>query len=218
MTEKLDTRISLIGMSGSGKSHWTQKFSEHGFTPLYCDDLIENRFHLESELPAGNRPSVGEWMGFPFEPAYQAREAWYLECEKKILEEILDLIRNGWRRLNKKLIIDTTGSVIYTGENLLENLRLLTTVIHLEVPDEVQQQMLAAYLKNRRPVLWRDFFQKRPDESHDDAIARCYPVLMRYRERLYRRYAHLTIPYRDYSRSDFQVADMLKMVSSLRLR
>jgi shikimate kinase len=218
MRKEFNTRISLIGMSGAGKSHWTQKFSEQGFTPFYCDDLIEKKIAHELELPGGGAASVGEWMGFPFQKTYQERETRYLECEKSILSEIFDLIRNGRNGMRKKLVIDTTGSVIYTGDQLLKTLRLLTTVVHLEVPDEIQEQMLSAYLNNRRPVLWREFFQKRADESTDEAIARCYPHLMRCRERLYRQHAHVTIHYEDYSRSDFEAADMLEIVSSQRFR
>ena len=74
--------------------------------------------------------------------------------------------------------------------------------------------MLAAYLKNRRPVLWKEHFTKAPDEADHDAIARCYPVLMATRERLYRSCAHVTINYNDHSNHRFSVGKFLEIVSA----
>ncbi len=34
-------KLSLIGMSGAGKSHWTQKLSAAGFRAISIDDRIE---------------------------------------------------------------------------------------------------------------------------------------------------------------------------------
>jgi len=58
-------RLSLVGMSGSGKSFWSGKLARSGFTRIGCDDLIAAR--LVSEL-GGTHDSVsrvGRWMGLP---------------------------------------------------------------------------------------------------------------------------------------------------------
>ena len=56
-------RLSLIGMSGSGKSHWSKKLTAYGFKAFHCDDLIEELL-TEDLLGADGIPlSVGEWMG-----------------------------------------------------------------------------------------------------------------------------------------------------------
>jgi len=206
--------LSLIGMSGSGKSYWTKKLSEHGFHTFHCDDLIESKLSDELMETDGAMRSVGEWMGFPFDAGYRERESKYLSFEKKILGEVFDFLKRSKAHSNGKFVIDTTGSVIYTGDPILDKLCRHTTVVHLETPQEIQEKMLAAYLNNHRPVLWKEHFAKAPDEADDDAIARCYPVLMATRERLYRSCASVTIKYNDHSNHRFSVGKFLKIVSA----
>jgi shikimate kinase len=207
-------RLSLIGMSGSGKSYWTKKLSEHGFHAFHCDDLIEHRLSGELMEIDGAMRSVGEWMGFPFDAGYRERESKYLSFEKKVLVEVFDSFKRRKTSSNGNFIIDTTGSVIYTGEQILDRLSRLTTVVHLETPEKIQEKMLGAYLNNRRPVLWKEHFAKNPGENDPDAIARCYPVLMATRERLYRSCARVTIKYNDHSNHRFSVGKFLKLVSA----
>jgi len=206
-------RLSLIGMSGSGKSYWTKKFAREGFQTFHCDDLIQGKLCDQLIRTDGTMLSVGEWMGFPFDTGYRRREMRYLTFEKKVLVEVFDLFENMDSQLGGNVIIDTTGSVIYTGEGMLGKLRRLTTVVHLETPPRIQDKMLTEYLKNRRPVLWRNYFTKTPDETDDTAIARCYPMLMASRERLYRRHAHVTIRYHDHSYHRFSVDKFLHIVA-----
>lgn len=204
-------RLSLIGMSGSGKSYWTQKLSKHGFRTFHCDALIKRKLSGDLMPTGGALRSVGQWLGFPYETGYRRREARYLTLEKRILAELFDFFENSDARSDGNVVIDTTGSVIYTGDDLLAKLRRFTTVVHLETPQDIQDKMLAAYLKNRRPVLWRDYFNQRPDETADQAIARCYPGLISSREDLYRRHAHVTIAYHDHGNHRFSAGKFLKI-------
>ena len=71
-------RLSLIGMSGSGKSYWTKKFAKHGFGTFHCDDLIKGKLSDQLIQTDGTMLSVGEWMGFPFDTGYRRREMRYL--------------------------------------------------------------------------------------------------------------------------------------------
>ena len=43
MQEKESRIITLIGMSGSGKSYWSKKFKKAGFTIYSIDDLISEK-------------------------------------------------------------------------------------------------------------------------------------------------------------------------------
>jgi shikimate kinase len=204
--------ISLIGMSGSGKSKWSKKLSELGFIRMCCDDLIAKKLVSELTGSDGTIMELGEWMGFPYEPKYKDRESKYLECEIEVLSEIIDSVQKNIH-INKNIVIDTTGSAIYAGEELLRRLRRWTTVIHLSTPPEIQELMLKAYLTNRRPVLWRDFFKKLPDEKNEDALERCYPKLLFHRERLYERYKDMTVDYYTLNQPDLRVDDFLNIVN-----
>jgi len=208
-------RISLIGMSGSGKSTWSGRLVENGFKVFHCDDLIAEKLSNELKKPDGTDMEVGEWMGFPHEPTYIEREEKYLYFEKKVLAEILNEIETVGESANGRIVIDTTGSVIYTGEAILKTLGRMTRVVHLAIPPEVQELMLNAYLSNMRPVLWRSYFNVKSDESHEAALARCYPMLLSGREELYARHADVTLDYYKHSSDDFNEIDFLNMVMDL---
>ena len=199
-------------MSGSGKSKWSIKLSKLGFKRFCCDDLITEKLASELTRTDGTTIELGEWMGFPDEPQYKERESIYLACEIEVLSEIIESIEKK-NHIEKNIVIDTTGSAIYAGEEILRRLRRCTTVIHLSTPPEVQELMLKSYLTNKRPVLWRDFFKKLPDEKNEDALARCYPKLLFHRERLYEQFKDATIDYYTLNQHDFRVEDFLKFVN-----
>ncbi|MDY6989872.1 MAG: hypothetical protein SWQ30_17660 [Thermodesulfobacteriota bacterium] len=206
------TRLALIGMSGSGKSIWSMKLSEHGFRRFCCDDMIAHKLVSELTRPDATVMGLGEWMGFPYEPSYRARESRYLACEIEVLNEILEHIERLHHGGKEKIVVDTTGSAIYAGEDLLARLGQCSTVVHLSTPPEVQELALKTYLANRRPVLWRDLFSKEPGESNRAALARCYPRLLAAREQLYKHYADVTIDYYTLNEQGFGVRAFLDKV------
>lgn len=208
-------RISLIGMSGSGKSHWSLRLVAEGFHRFCCDDMIAERLSDELRRPDGTVMDMGEWMGFPYDGGYGQRELKYLECEIQVLNGVLKWMSRHGREPDEKVVIDTTGSVIHAGEAILSALRRETTVVHLETPPEVRRLMLENYIRRPRPVLWRDLFQKGPNESDESALARCYPQLLGHRERLYEQFAHLTVPYSVHREGGQGVGEFLRLVCTV---
>lgn len=199
--------LSLIGMSGSGKSHWSTELAELGFLRFCCDELIADKLAPELIRSDGTALDLGEWMGFPYEPRYKEREDKYLACEIEVIDEILGYLSGNNPR--EKVVVDTTGSVIYTGKNMLERLKSNSTVVHLTTPPEVKERMLRVYLDQPRPVLWRDVFSKKRGETNEEALARCYPRLLFSRQRLYEQCADVTIDYYVRNRKGFGVKDFL---------
>jgi len=188
-------RVALIGMSGAGKSFWAKCLAESGHPTFCCDDGIERRLH--SRLAAGGQTGingVADWMGWPDSSTYQQREAEYLGQEIAILDEILTHLERDPAR---ELILDTTGSIIYTGTNLLWRLRRQMTIVYLAASDAEQHLLIERYLTDPKPVLWRGAFQPRAGESARQTVARCYPILMAARRRSYEALAHYTIPVAD---------------------
>ena len=205
-------RLSFIGMSGSGKSYWSARLAQQGYRHFCCDALIAAKLAPELIRPDESRMTMGEWMGLPYQPQYAEREAQYLACEMAVLEEILTCIEREVGGCEWDVIVDTTGSVIYTGRELLNKLRRYTTVVHMATPPEIQERMLALYLANMRPVLWQGMFEKRPGETNEAALARCYPNLLSSRERLYERLADVTVGYDERNREGFGVDDLLRVI------
>ena len=203
-------KLSLIGMSGSGKSHWSAKLVECGFRRFCCDDLIEKKLRPHLLQLDGTMIDVGQWMGFPYEPHYEERAATYLDYEVEILTEIIEQIKD----LDKDVVVDTTGSFIYTGEAIINRLRQHTIMVHLMTPPEVRDEMLDRYLDNQRPVVWNSIFHQEPGESNQTAVARCYPALLASRERLYTQYADVEIDFYSRHRDDFTIDDFLRQVQT----
>jgi shikimate kinase len=199
-------------MSGSGKSYWSAKLAQRGHRHFCCDALIAIKLAPELIRPDESRMTMGEWMGFPYQPRYAEREARYLACEMAVLAEILTCIEREVGGCEENVVVDTTGSVIYTGDALLDGLRQQTTVVHMATPPEVQERMLELYLANMRPVLWQGTFEKRPGKTNEAALARCYPKLLSSRERLYERLADVTVGYDERNRDGFGVGDLLQVV------
>ena len=185
-------KLSLIGMSGAGKSYWAQKLAAAGFRVTSVDDRIEKK--LEPELAAGGHSGIGgvaSWMGWPDDPAYPERAKKYLDCEIASMNEALDEIQASGE---EGTILDTTGSVVYTGEEICRRMQILTTVVYLEASREEEQILIARYLSDPKPVLWGDRFERRNGESARQAVARCYPQLIAQRKKSYERYAHRIVP------------------------
>jgi shikimate kinase len=184
-------KLSFIGMSGAGKSHWAGKLAAAGFRAISVDDRIEQK--LAPELTAGAYSGIGgvaAWMGWPDQPTYRERERKYLAREVESMNEALDEIEAPG---GEGVVLDTTGSVVYTGEEICRRMKSLTTVVYLEAPAAEEEIVIARYISDPKPVLWGDHFVQRTGESAHDTVARCYPRLIAHRKRLYEKYAHLVI-------------------------
>jgi hypothetical protein len=184
-------RIALIGMSGAGKSFWTKRLAAENIPTFSCDDQIEARLsHALQEGGYRGINGVAAWMGWPDSATYAERESQYLSEEIASLDEVLTSLEKDPQR---ELVLDTTGSVIYTGNNVLFRLRKMMTVVYLAASDEEQQLLIQRYLKDPKPVLWRGAFQPRSGESAHDTVTRCYPALIAARRQGYQALAHCTI-------------------------
>jgi shikimate kinase len=205
-------RIALIGMSGAGKTFWTKKLAESGIPAISCDDQIEAR--LAPRLAAGGYAGingVAAWMGWPDSPMYAEREAEYLAEEIHTLDEVLQQLE---KQSEKSLVLDTTGSVIYTGNNLLMRLRRRMTIVYLAASAAEQQLLIERYLHDPKPVLWRGAFQPKPKESPRETVARCYPVLIAARRQSYEALAHCTLQVAALRDASPNAEAFLKMIQS----
>src|SRR5258708_4675141 len=98
-------KISLIGMSGSGKTYWSKKLEKKGFKRYCCDDLIEKRLHDELKRLgyAGGITEIAQWMGQPFQENYTQASKKYITFEDEVMREIINDIEE---RFNEDIVID----------------------------------------------------------------------------------------------------------------
>jgi shikimate kinase len=203
-------RLALIGMSGAGKTFWTKKLAEAEYPAVSCDDRIEQK--LRARLAAGGYAGingVAAWMGWPDSATYPERESEYLAEEIHALDEILTELE---KQPKKPLVLDTTGSVIYAGNNLLMRLRRQMTIVHLAASPKEQQLLIERYLNDPKPVLWRGAFQPKAGEKPRETVARCYPALIAARRQSYEALAHCTLEVAALRDSSLDAAAFLKMI------
>jgi hypothetical protein len=148
-------------------------------------------------------------MGWPDKPGYGPRESDYLAEEIHTLDEVLTELE---KHREKSLVLDTTGSVIYTGNNLLMRLRRQMTIVYLAASPQEQQLLIERYLNDPKPVLWRGAFQAKPGESPGETVARCYPALIAARRQSYEALAHCTLPVAALRAGSLDAAAFLKMI------
>ncbi len=209
-------KISLIGMSNSGKTHWSTKLLQElekiGFVRFCCDDLIEQKLDRElKSLGYSGINDVARWMGQPYEKKYKTNSRKYLRLEKEAMEEILNFLEEQTKV--KNVVIDTTGSVIYLESELIDRLKKITKIVYLDTPDSVQKQMYKNYIKNPKPVIWGNSFKKLNGESNFEALSRCYPELLKFRTKKYKKFADVAIDYYMVRRPNFSVKEFLNSIS-----
>lgn len=85
--------VTLIGMSGAGKSAWAAKFAAHGFMLADCDALLASKLQSMVGPIGGSLEQGGQWMVLPHEADFQRREALYLACETAILSDVIEQAR-----------------------------------------------------------------------------------------------------------------------------
>jgi shikimate kinase len=203
-------RLALVGMSGAGKTFWTKKLAEFGVPALSCDDRIEQR--LTPRLAAWGYAGingVAAWMGWPDSATYAQREFEYLTEEIYTLDEVLTELE---KQPKKSLALDTTGSVIYTGNNLLMRLRRQMKIVYLAASAQEQQLLIERYLSDPKPVLWGGAFQPKPNETPRETVARCYPSLIAARRQSYEALAHCTLQVTSLRDGSMDGAAFLEMI------
>src|SRR5271163_2215096 len=137
------THLAFVGMSGTGKTFWSRRLADAGHNIVSCDDLIGRR--LAEHLPNGERAGINDlaaWMGWPDSDSYAQREAQYLAEEIDALDEVLTEVE---RTPENSLILDTTGSVIYTGNNLLLRMRRHMTIVYFAASHAEEQLLIERY-------------------------------------------------------------------------
>ncbi|HEY0736739.1 MAG TPA: shikimate kinase [Herpetosiphonaceae bacterium] len=207
--------LTLMGMSGVGKTVCAAKLAAHGFQVIDCDALIAARLQAIADGSGSSLEELGRWMGFPYEADFRRREALYLACEQDVLRDVLAQAMAS-TATETSCVIDTGGSIIYADPALLHSLRQHSTVVYLRVPDTLHPQLLSSYLDCPRPLIWNGLFSQTPDEQLQDAFRRCYTQLICHRERLYEQYSHLALEYGDYRQPTFSAEHLLRAAEQVR--
>ncbi len=207
-----DLTITLIAMSNTGKTFWSKKLEKIGFENFCCDDLIEEK--LEPELKKQGFKGIADvakWLGYPYQDHFKKNEQTYLNFEIQTMKTIINHLEK--RDGNSSTVIDTTGSVIYSGTDVLNNLNQSSFIVYIKTPEKMIEEMIENYFKMPKPVLWMDNFEQKTSETEEEALKACYPNLLRSRDKLYTKSCNQVVPYESF-REDMSAEEFLETIIS----
>ncbi len=174
-------RLAFIGMSNIGKSYTAKRLAKQfNFSLVEIDQLIWET------LGYSDMGAFANWQGQPYSEGYAERETRSIELET---EATLRALNTG----KGNVIVDTPGSVIYTGAETLRELRETHLIIYISASDARVEGLKADYFKNPKPLIWQKYFHQRVGQSSEEAILESYPALLEARSKQYEALADQTL-------------------------
>ena len=189
--------IVLIGMSGVGKSYHSRKLAKAGYKVFSIDDMIAKA------LGEGDVHDVASFLGQPFEEKYKEGSKKYLELEEKFTQEAILYAKN---HKDAKIVIDTTGSVIYISSKVLDELQNIPNVVFLESDETLIKKMIKQYLLDPKPVIWGDMARDFTKENYREKLTHLYPELLKTRKEKYIALSKKRIPFKEHKTKGYMVS------------
>ena len=91
-------------------------------------------------------------------------------------------------------MIDTTGSVIYTDEDVLKYQRQNYYIVYIEAMEDHLERLKVQYFKHPKPLVWAGHYEKLEGKTETESILECYPRLLASRGKAYMRQADTILP------------------------
>lgn len=181
--------IVLLGMSGVGKSFHSGKLKREGYKVFHIDDQIA--------LSLGEKDvhDIASWLGQPYDEKYKGNSETYLSLEDRFTREALVYAEN---HPDERIVIDTTGSLVYLGDETLEMLSKVEVSILLDSSEDVVERMIGTYLREPKPVIWGEMAALFSKEGYLEEVKTFYPELLRKRRSLYLFHAKKVVPFSEH--------------------
>ncbi|MBD3244701.1 MAG: hypothetical protein GF335_01780 [Candidatus Moranbacteria bacterium] len=181
--------LLFLGMSGAGKSYWSQKIAgQFGYKHFDIDDMLGRQkelYDIVKDYPGKDLTrKLGNYLGMPWTKHFQQRQKIYLELEKKLMAQDYP----------KGSILDLSGSSVYHPKELKKLLKN-SLAIYLEVSEQFREKLFQVFLSDPKPIMWKEIFQKKPGQTNQKALQICYPRLLEYRAKQYKKKADVTLPF-----------------------
>jgi len=191
-------KVAFIGMSNIGKSYTAMRLAtRYDFSLIEVDKIIwENLGHDSMD-------AFAEWQGHPYTEGYAERERHSISLESSATQKALKTdARNP--------IIDTTGSVIYTDQDVLKTLRKDYYVVYIEAMDDHIERLKVQYFKQPKPLVWAGHYKKLDGKTETQSILECYPKLLASRGNAYAKLADVTLASTTILNPDVSVEDIFE--------
>ncbi|PHS40005.1 MAG: hypothetical protein COA91_05095 [Robiginitomaculum sp.] len=178
---KGDLRIALIGMSNIGKSHTARRIAE-----AYGFDHYDVDAHIQAKMGNPSMQAMAKWMGQPYDQGYRERAATYLEMETEIT------LNAQGQRGNQ--VLDTTGSVIHGGANVIKIIKNNYLIIYIQANSDDIDVLTNRYLEYPKPTIWAQNYRPVSGLDPQQAALSRYPDMLASRALLYEEMADISLP------------------------
>lgn len=191
-------KVAFIGMSNIGKSYTAMRLAtKYDFTLIEVDKIIwENLGHDSMD-------AFAEWQGHPYTQGYNEREKHSISLET-------DATRKALKTTKRNPIIDTTGSVIYTNEEVLKTLNDDYYAVYIEAMEDHIERLKVQYFKQPKPLVWAGHYKKLDGKTETESILECYPKLLASRGKSYAKHADVTLPSTMILNLDMSIEDIFE--------
>ncbi len=189
-------RIALIGMSNIGKSYTAMRLATH-----YDMSLIEVDKLIWEDLGQSSMDDFAAWQGHPYSKGYNEREAQSIALETKATTKAL-------RTQSHNPLLDTTGSVIYTSQAVLDRLKTQYYTIHIRASENAVNRLKIQYFKQPKPLIWAGYYKDIDGKTPSESILDCYPKLLAARAKAYSAIADHTLESSFILNPDIGIADI----------
>lgn len=176
--------ITLIGMSGAGKSYLANKMAGWGWVNYSCDDLIGTKYlkeALENRTAAAAAASVADplkllsaFVGKIGNPAkgglvreeFRRRQKLYYNAECQALKDTISAL-NVAQTQGRNFVNDSAGSLCEIEDAaLLEEIGKETLFVYLKIGQNDHEKLLNRAISNPKPLYFPAPFFKERLESY----------------------------------------------------
>jgi hypothetical protein len=126
------------------------------------------------------------WQGQPYSEGYAEREAKSIALESEATAKAMSAPAQN-------AILDTTGSVIYTSDEVQEKLLSHWYIVHISASKDDIERLKASYFKHPKPLIWNNHYKRSLRQTPNEAIITSYPDLLASRELAYSWLADVTV-------------------------
>ncbi|GJL85263.1 MAG: hypothetical protein DHS20C02_10380 [Micavibrio sp.] len=164
--------ITLIGMSGVGKSYLADKMAGWGWISYSCDDLISTKY-LKNEFEGGDVDAMDALSRFVgrignsekgglVREEFKRRQQLYYDAECQALRDMLAVLEEAHGQQNS-FINDSAGSLCEIEDTeLIASIGKKTLFVYLKVGQEDYKGLLQRAFEHPKPLYFPpDFFRER---------------------------------------------------------
>jgi hypothetical protein len=168
--------VTLLGMSGVGKTHLSRMLAEQGWVHYSCDYLIGTKY-MRDELAADaariskkDISNLSAFIGKPGDPAkggldlaeYKRRQNLYYEAECQSLRDVIAALKEAGTH---NFVNDSTGSLCeIRDDKIVDEVGKRTLFVYIKASREEEKRVLERARRHPKPMYF-------PPDRFDEWLA-----------------------------------------------